>query len=140
MPTTTRPGTRGARPIDRSVRSRRDPAERQTDKPQVTLQQTSQTAILRTAMDTISQCFGHCLRQGGAHVEAEHLTCMLDAWDLLNASASLVARDSGYADGLKSVCAKAVKVCEESCEEFAEDQMMTACADVCREAYEHLTA
>jgi hypothetical protein len=131
---------RTERPLDRGQRSRRDPAGRRTAKPGTTLEQASQTAILRTAMDTISECFSYCLGQGGDHVRKEHLTCMLDAWDLLSATATLVARGSEHADALKDVCAEAVKACEESCEEFGGDATMAACADVCREAYEHLTA
>jgi hypothetical protein len=140
MPPTRTTLQRTNRPIDRSKRSRRDPKLRRTNKPKVTLAQTSETSILRTAMDTIGECFQHCLRQGGEHVEQEHLRRMLDAWDLLNATATLVSRDSPYAENIEEVCAEAVKDCEESCEDFPEDQMMLACADVCREAYEHLTA
>jgi hypothetical protein len=131
---------RAERPIDRRERSRRDPSGRRTAKPETTLERTSQTAILRTAMDTITECFGYCLEQGGDHVEKDHLVCMLDAWDLLSATSSLVARGSPHADAVKETCAEAVKACEESCEEFEGDETMTACADVCREAYEHLSA
>jgi class 3 adenylate cyclase len=91
-------------------------------------------------MDTISECFAYCLEQGGEHVEKAHLVCMLDAWDLLSATASLVARGSEHADGVKEVCAEAVKACEESCEAFEGDETMAACADACREAYAHLAA
>lgn len=136
----TRRRDRAERPVDRGERSRRDPSGRRTAKPETTLRRTSQTAILRTAMDTISECFGYCLEQGGRHVGKEHLMCMLDSWDLLSTTSSLVARGSGHADGLREVCAEAVKACEESCEEFEGDETMAACADVCREAYEHLTS
>lgn len=132
---------RTPRPLDRSERSRRDPSGRRTAKPGTTLQQTSQTAILRTAMDTISETFGHCLEQGGEHVGKEHLSGMMDAWDLLASTSTLVARGSPHADALRAVCADAVKACEESCESFQDDdETMAACADVCREAYEHLVS
>lgn len=124
----------------RPEHSRRDPSDRKTGKPDVNLRRTSQTAPLRTAMDTISECFTYCLGQGGEHVAKEHLTCMLDAWDGLNATAALVARGSPHADAFRSAAAAVVKACEESCEEFGQDQTMVACADACREAYEHLTA
>ncbi|MFO1536155.1 MAG: hypothetical protein ABR586_10855 [Thermoplasmatota archaeon] len=91
-------------------------------------------------MDTITECFDYCIKQGGRHAEANHLRAHLDAWDLLNATCTLIARGSDYADDAKATCAKAVKRCEESCEEFGDDQMMKACADVCREAYEHLAS
>jgi hypothetical protein len=136
--TKQRAPARARRPIDRSHRSRRDPSARRTAKPNVTLEQTSQTAIYRTAMDSITECFSYCIEQGGDHVEPEHLNCMLDAWDLLSATSTITARGSDFAEDLQSVCAEAVKHCEESCEEFADDATMTACADVCREAYEHL--
>src|SRR5207249_526934 len=108
-------------------------------KPHTTLEQTSKTAILRTCMDTITECFDYCIEHGGPYAEADHLRAHLDAWDLLNATSTLVARGSDHADELQGTCAKAVKRCEESCEEFGDDEMMKACADVCREAYEHLT-
>jgi len=128
------------RPVDRSQRPGRDAGERHTEKPQATLEQTSKTAILRTCMDTITECFDYCIKHGGEHVKASHLRAHLDAWDLLNATCTLVARGSDFADGAKGICADAVKRCEESCERFGDDQMMKACADVCREAYEHLTS
>ena len=128
----------GQAAIQRPKHSRRDPSERRTSKPDVNLRRTSETAPLRAAMDTISECFTYCLDQG--HTEREHLTCMLDAWDALNATASLVARGSEHADAFRSAAAEVVKACEESCEGFEGDETMAACADVCREAYEHLTA
>lgn len=131
---------RAERPIDRGTRSRRDPSGRRTAKPDTTLRQASQTAILRTGMDTISECFSYCVEQGGDHVAKEHLQAMMDAWDLLSATSTLVARGSPHAGSLRAVCADAVKACEESCEGFGDDEHMAACADVCREAYEHLVA
>jgi hypothetical protein len=128
------------RPVDRSRRSRRDPSDRRTAKPDVTLEQTSQTAVYRTCMDTLTECVSYCVSEGGRHVEPEHLNCMLDAWDLLSATSTLTARGSHHAEGLKDLCAEAVKACEESCEGFEDDETMAACADVCREAYEHLTS
>lgn len=124
--------------VRRPEHSRRDPAQRTTAKPGVNLRRTSETAPLRAAMDAISECFTYCLEEG--HTEKEHLTCMLDAWDALNATASLVARGSRHADAFRSAAADVVKACEESCEEFGDDETMKACADVCREAYEHLAA
>ena len=91
-------------------------------------------------MDTIGECFQYCLSQGGDHVEQQHLACMLDAWDLLNASATLTARGSPLATELDRTCATAVKGCEETCAGFDGDPTMQACADVCHEAYEHLAA
>jgi hypothetical protein len=99
----------------------------------------SEAAILRTCMDSIGECFQHCLTEGGKHVEADHLRYMLDAWDLLNVTATLMARDSPHAKEVEAICAQAVKDCEESCEDF-DDERMVACADICRETYAHLAA
>lgn len=131
---------RQERPVDRDVRSRRDPSQRRTAKPYVTLEQTSQTAILRTCMDTISECFNYGLDKGGRYVDAAHVRALVDAWDLLTATSSLVARGSELADEIKPACARGVKLAEESCEEFPGDVMMEACADVCREAHAPLAA
>lgn len=107
--------------------------------PYTSMEGTSETAILRTCMDSISETFNYCLEQGDRHVDAKHLRCMMDCWDVLQVTSTFIARDSEYADRFKEICADAVKACEESCEEFEGDERMTACGDSCREAYAYLT-
>src|SRR5688572_29980280 len=112
-PSSTTQGSqeRGRRPIDRTERPQRDASARRTSKPRTTLAQTSQTAALRTCMDTVSECFDHCLEQGGRHVAADNLRAHIDCWDLLNVTSSMVARGSRFAEDVKPVCADAVKQC-----------------------------
>src|SRR5205814_156439 len=88
MPQVSSQDQRRPHTIGRSIRGGRDPSRRRTRKPHVKLEHASETAILRSCMDTIGECFQYCLSQGGDHVESEHLRCMLDAWDLLNATAT----------------------------------------------------
>lgn len=130
-----------ARPHDNAQRGMQRPERPgQTGQgPYTRMESTSETAILRTCLDTVSETFTYCIEEGGAHVEPAHLKCMLDCWDVVNATSSLIARKSEYAEDLKEICARAVKACEESCETFEDDERMTACVDVCRKAYENLT-
>jgi hypothetical protein len=119
--------------------SKRDPSDRVTSKPGVPLEHTSRTAILRTCADTCYETFVYCTEQGGDHVESEHLQCVIDCAEMCTFTANFVARGSEHSDRLLQVCAEICKACEESCEEFGDDERMKACADVCRECYEHCT-
>ena len=117
----------------------RDPANRQTGKPDATMQGSSENVILRTCASVLYETFDYCLGQGGEHVEKEHLKCLVDTADIVTLYANFVARDSEKASELRPIVADSVKCAQEKCEAF-DDEGMTACADVCRECYEHLDA
>ena len=120
--------------------SGRDPSQRVTSKPDVTLGNTSETAILRTCANTCYETFIYGIREG-KQFEAERLIVLLDAAESCTFVANLVARGSEYADSIKSCTAEIVKAAEEMCEEYQDDDaLFKACADVARECYEHLNA
>jgi hypothetical protein len=94
---------------------------------------------LRLAVDACNAAFAYCTQQDGIE-DPELLACMVDCVDLCTTTASFIVRGSEHADDLREVCAELAKCVEESCEEYGDDEVLTACADACREAYDALNA
>lgn len=94
---------------------------------------------LRLAADACNAAFAYCTQQDEIE-DPELLACMVDCVDLCTTTASLIVRGSEHADDLREVCAELTKCVEESCEEYGDDEVLTACADACREAYDALNA
>jgi hypothetical protein len=84
-----------------------------------------------------NETLAYCLDQGGDHVESEHLKAMIDCIDICTVTARLYERESPLHQQAMELCAQACKTCEESCEEFSDDEAMQLCADTCRQCYEH---
>lgn len=140
MPENRSQATRGGRNEWGAPESgKRDPSQRVTSKPDTKMEHATETAILRTCADVCNETLAYCLEQG--HVEPDHILCLVDCIELCTLTAHFVARDSHLASQVLELCAQACKDCEESCEEYQDgDERMKACADVCREAYEHCVA
>lgn len=120
-------------------KGKRDPSERVTSKPDFKMEHATETAILRTCADVCNETLAYCLQQG--HVEPEHILVLVDCIELCTITAHFVSRDSQLSTQVLELCALACKNAEESCEEYQEDdERMKACADVCRECYEHCVA
>lgn len=84
-----------------------------------------------------NETLSYCLQQSGDHVKAEHLKAMIDCIDVCTVTARLHERESPLHQKAMELCAQACKTCEESCEEFKDDETMQLCADTCRQCYEH---
>ncbi|GEJ55411.1 four-helix bundle copper-binding protein [Anaeromyxobacter diazotrophicus] len=82
------------------------------------------------------QTLAHCLRKGGKHAAAEHVKLLVDCAECCRAGASMMSRESAFHARMCALCADVCKACEESCEEFRDDQQMTACADACRSCHD----
>jgi hypothetical protein len=72
---------------------------------------------------------GHCLEQGGEHVQPEHARLMLNCAQLCQAAAALMLGRSPLHARQCELCAEACENCAESCEELGD---MAACAEACR--------
>lgn len=92
---------------------------------------------LRLAADACNAAFAYVTQQDEVD-DPELLACIVDCVDLCTTTASFIVRGSEHADDLREVCAELAKCVEESCEEYGDDEVLTACADACREAYEAL--
>ncbi len=70
----------------------------------------------------------HCLEQGGAHVEAEHVRLMLDCIQICQTSADFMTRGSAMHSHICKVCSAICKACAESCEKVGGmDDCVAAC-------------
>lgn len=74
----------------------------------------------------------YCLSAGGAHVQSDHITALLDCAALCRTSAETMLRNSALVPDVCGVCAKACTACATSCEAWTSDSTMQACAAECR--------
>lgn len=78
----------------------------------------------------------YCLRMGGRHVEADHLTLMLDCAEICQTSANFMLRGSALHAVTCRACAEVCERCADDCASFSGDQMMQQCAEMCRQCAE----
>ncbi len=91
-------------------------------------------------IDTCRECadlcqttlFNHCLREGGKHVEQDHVSLMQDCIDICRTSAHFMLRHSAYHEYVCAVCSDICDACATSCEEIGGPEM-EACAKICRD-------
>lgn len=89
---------------------------------------------LRNCEECASTCWetiAYCAQQGGKHIEPAHLEALLDCAQICTTTVSLLARASALHPAQCGVCAEACRRCQESCEQFDDDEQMRACAEAC---------
>ena len=94
-------------------------------------------AEIRTCVDECLRCYqtcfsmvmGHCLEQGGAHVEPEHFRLMTACAEVCRTSAHLMLARSDHARHLCRECAEICEACAKDCERVGD---MQPCVDQCR--------
>lgn len=96
----------------------------------------------------VSDCLGcyrvctetssHCLKMGGDHAEAKHITLMNACGDACILSANYMLRDVEFQKQMCTMCAQICDSCAESCEKFSED-FMKKCAETCRRCADSCT-
>jgi hypothetical protein len=74
----------------------------------------------------------HCLQQGGAHAEPEHIRLMLDCVEICQTSANFMLRGSDLHPLTCGTCAEVCERCAADCERLGEDELMRRCAEACR--------
>lgn len=85
----------------------------------------------RICLETVQ----YCLKQGGKHAEASHITLLLDCAEICQTSANFMLRGSELHVRTCAVCAEVCRRCVESCEQLEGDQMQR-CAEACRSCAE----
>lgn len=92
----------------------------------------------RICLDTAS---GHCLEEGGAHVEPKHYRLMLACVETCRTSAHVMLLDTPLHRETCNACAKICDACAESCRELdGMEKCVEACercAALCREMASH---
>src|SRR5262245_3600116 len=86
------------------------------------------------------QAVVHCLRRGGRHAEAGHITTLLDCVEMCATSANFMLRESMRHRRVCEICAEICDACAKSCATFRDDDEMRRCeaechrcAELCRE-------
>ena len=78
----------------------------------------------------------HCLKHGGKHVEAKHVTLLLDCEGICHLHEDMLLRGSHHHHAICKGCGEICDECAKSCEAFKSDQGMAACAQACRRCAE----
>jgi hypothetical protein len=85
----------------------------------------------RTCAETTAQC----LKMGGEHAEAKHITVMNACADACVMSADYMLRDVEFQNEMCNLCSQICDSCAQSCEKFSDD-FMKRCAQTCRKCAE----
>lgn len=77
----------------------------------------------------LKEAMQHCLAEGGAHVEQNHLRLMLNCAELCQVCANFMISGNPLHHHVCRACAAICKACADSC---AAISGMETCADTCR--------
>jgi hypothetical protein len=74
----------------------------------------------------------YCLRRGGDYADPRHIRTLLDAAQASEVTRDFMLRGSKLYKLYCRGCAHASDECAKTCERFADDDVMRACAEACR--------
>jgi hypothetical protein len=74
----------------------------------------------------------HCLSRGGEYASAQLIGVLLDCAQACDISRDFMLRNSPLHPGYCRGCAHACGSCASVCEKFPDDEVMRACAALCR--------
>lgn len=74
-----------------------------------------------------------CLKEGGKHVEQDHVKLMLDCVAACNACVDFMSRNSDFHKHYCNACAEICKACAESCQQVGD---MDRCVECCRKCHD----
>nr|WP_297350479.1 four-helix bundle copper-binding protein [uncultured Caldimonas sp.] len=81
----------------------------------------------------LSMAMGHCLEEGGAHAEREHIALMLNCAEICNTAAHFMLAGSTLHTEVCAVCAKVCGACAQSCRQL---DGMEPCVEACERCAE----
>ena len=88
----------------------------------------------RDCQTTCSQMLtDHCLKEGGSHVEQQHVKTMLDCIAACAACVDFMSRNSEHHALYCKACAEICRACADSCEKVGN---MDQCVEACRKCAE----
>ncbi len=105
----------------------------------------SQTASMQNCLKNCQECqttlnemlTNHCLAEGGAHVEQQHVKLMLDCAAACAACIDFMSLNSDHHAHYCKACAEICKACADSCEKVGD---MDKCVQCCRKCHESCSA
>lgn len=74
-----------------------------------------------------------CVKEGGAHADASHLTKLEAAADVSLLAAQVILLESSYEEEIRDLAAEILEKCADDCNTFSED-FMKECAQQCRDS------
>jgi hypothetical protein len=101
---------------------------------------TPEIEALHRASAHCHAAFAYCATEASEVHLLEDLLCLADCAQICSVAAGFIARSSTYANTLRGVC---IQMCEDACAtcaEYPRDEVLSACADVLRDACDALGA
>ncbi len=100
------------------------------------------SADMQQCLDNCSACHdvcvrtaAHCLKEGGTHADAAHVTLLLDCAQICETSADAMRRGSAQSATICRACADICRACADSCDTLGHAE----CAAACRTCAESCT-
>ncbi|MBN8872117.1 MAG: four-helix bundle copper-binding protein [Rhodospirillales bacterium] len=90
-------------------------------------------ACLRCHSTCLSMAMGHCLEQGGAHTDPEHLRLMMACAEICQTSANMMLIGTPHH---RHTCRECAEICEECARSCQQLDGMEACVEDCRRCAE----
>ena|ERR1044071_2237304 len=87
--------------------------------------------ICHECQDACLALIPHCLEQGGAHAEKDHIGILMDCAVICGASHDLLHRASPAHRETCRACAAICDACARSCARMSEDAPTHSCAEAC---------
>jgi hypothetical protein len=85
-----------------------------------------------TCSAVCEQTLQYCIKQGGKHAEAQHVSLLRDCVDICELSAHFMLRGSQRHATTCRACAEICAACATACDAMGDDAVMKQCAEVCR--------
>lgn len=82
--------------------------------------------------DVCVQTAHYYAKQGGKHVQADHLRLLADCIDICQTSKNFMLRESPLHLETCRACGVICEQCADDCEKMADDSQMKKCAEACR--------
>jgi hypothetical protein len=85
-----------------------------------------------TCSAVCEQTLQYCLKQGGRHAQAKHVSLLQDCIEICDLSAHFMLRGSQRHQSTCRACAEICEACAAECDAMGNDPVMQQCAEMCR--------
>jgi hypothetical protein len=115
------------------IRSKRDGHGRRDDQTH-----TAETQALYRAVGSCHAAFAYCATEAREIRDLGDLLVLADCSQICTVAAEFIMRGSTYSDAVRDVCFQMCMDAAKACEGYPDDEVLSACADVLRDACDAL--
>jgi hypothetical protein len=111
------------------IRSKRDGHDRRDGRAH-----TAETDALYRAVGSCHAAFAYCASEANEIRDLSDLLCLADCAQICTITAEFIMRGSIYSDTIRDACLQMCMDAAKTCEAYPNDEVLSACADVLRDA------